>query len=129
MVERSKDWMDQGERDLEQARWSLKGGFYEWACFIAQQAAEKAVKALYQRLHGDSWGHSVSALLRGLPEGYRPEQGIIEAAMRLDRLYIQTRYPNGFDVGSPKDYFIGKDAEEALEDAARVVAYCKSKLP
>ena len=129
MVERSKDWMDQGERDLEQARWSLKGGFYEWACFIAQQAAEKPVKALYQRLHGDSWGHSVSALLRGLPEGYEADQDTMESAMRLDRLYIQSRYPNGFDVRSPKDYFTEKDSKQALSDALRVITHCKNKLP
>lgn len=129
MVERSKDWMAQADRDLDQAKWSAQGGFYEWACFVAQQASEKAVKSLYQALHSDSWGHSVSALLRGLPEGYRPGEDTIEAAMRLDRLYIQPRYPNGFDVGSPKDYFTKSDADAALEDALRVLTYCKSKLP
>lgn len=40
MPERSADWMVQAERDLEQARWSLEGRFFEWACFVARQAAE-----------------------------------------------------------------------------------------
>jgi HEPN domain-containing protein len=52
MPERSGDWMAQAERDLEQAEWSLKGGFYEWVCFTCQQAAEKAVKAVFQARHG-----------------------------------------------------------------------------
>ena len=52
MAERSRDRIEQAERDLEQARWSAKGGFHEWACFASQQSAEKAVKAFYQRLGG-----------------------------------------------------------------------------
>ncbi len=47
MVERSKDWMDQAEGDLEHAKNDLKSGFYDWACFSAQQSAEKAVKAVF----------------------------------------------------------------------------------
>ncbi|WP_211230153.1 HEPN domain-containing protein [Desulfovirgula thermocuniculi] len=34
-------------RDLEQAEDSRRAGRHEWACFAAQQAAEKAVKALH----------------------------------------------------------------------------------
>lgn len=45
MVERSVDWIDQAEGDLEHAKHDLKSGFYDWACFSAQQSAEKAVKA------------------------------------------------------------------------------------
>ena len=49
MVERSADWLRQARRDLENAEYELEGGFYEWACFLSQQAAEKAVKAVFQR--------------------------------------------------------------------------------
>ncbi len=45
----------------------LERGYYEWACFSAQQAAEKAVKALYQELGIDVWGHSIWRLLDRLP--------------------------------------------------------------
>jgi HEPN domain-containing protein len=50
MPERAADWLRQAERDLEHAHHALEDGDYEWAAFAAQQAAEKAVKALYQRL-------------------------------------------------------------------------------
>lgn len=129
MAERSKDWLAQAERDLEQARWLVQGGFYEGACFHAQQAAEKAVKALYQHFHGEAWGHAVSALLLLLPEAVRPGEALVDKARALDRLYIPTRYPNAFDRGAPKDYFIRQDAEVAIQDAAEIVAYCKSKVP
>jgi len=39
--------MRQALRDLSKAELSAKEGYHEWVCFIAQQAAEKAVKALY----------------------------------------------------------------------------------
>jgi len=41
--------MDQAVGDLEHARSDRERGFYEWACFSAQQAAEKAVKAVFRR--------------------------------------------------------------------------------
>ena len=47
-MERSRDWFDQAEGDLRHARSDVDGGYYEWACFSAQQAAEKAVKAVFQ---------------------------------------------------------------------------------
>jgi HEPN domain-containing protein len=47
MPNRSKDWLAQAERDLEQAEASQREGRHEWACFAAQQAAEKAVRALH----------------------------------------------------------------------------------
>lgn len=50
MIERSRDWMKQAERDLENAKYEMKGSFYEWVCFLSQQAAEKAIKAVFQRL-------------------------------------------------------------------------------
>jgi HEPN domain-containing protein len=128
MPERSKDWLAQAERDLEQARWSLEGGFYEWVCFISQQSAEKAIKGLFQSLHAEAWGHSLSNLLLQLPEEMKPTEHIIRTAKRLDKLYIPPRYPNGFASGAPKDYYNLDDANAAINDAAQIVNYCKSKI-
>lgn len=47
-MERSADWMDQAQGDLAHARNDLDDGFYDWGCFSAQQAAEKAAKAAIQ---------------------------------------------------------------------------------
>ena len=128
MSERSKDWIIQAVRDLEKAEKDLSWEYYEWACFTAQQAAEKAVKALFQYLHADAWGHSVSKLLKELPEETRPAQALIEDAIPLDRFYIPTRYPNGFDIGSPKDYFTKTDAENACKAAKGIIKFCKGKI-
>ena len=95
MPERSKDWLAQAERDLERCSLDIKYQFYEWACFTAQQAAEKAVKALIYSLKGLPWGHSITNLLRELSSKLKIPQSILEDAQLLDAYYIPTRYPNG----------------------------------
>ena len=47
MPSRAHDGLRQAVRDLEQAADSQAAGRHEWACFAAQQGAEKAVKALH----------------------------------------------------------------------------------
>lgn len=63
MPERSKDWINQANQDLHTAQGLLDQGSFEWSCFVAQQAAEKAVKAVIQKLNAVAWGHSVHELL------------------------------------------------------------------
>jgi len=92
MPERSGDWIRQATRDLASARSQKEAGFHEWVCFIAQQAAEKA---LYQHLGAEAWGHSLLELLRGLEEKVPLPPGLRDQALLLDRLYIPTRYLNG----------------------------------
>jgi len=67
MANRAGDWFAQAERDLEQARASQRDGRHEWACFAAQQAAEKAVKAVHYRRGARAViGHNVRALIEAL---------------------------------------------------------------
>ena len=55
MANRAVDWLAQAERDLQHARHSLEAGDFEWACFAAQQSAEKAAKAAFLALGGEGW--------------------------------------------------------------------------
>lgn len=50
-MERSRNWLEQALWNLEHAKSDLERGFYDWACFSAQQAAEKAVKPCFKK-----WG-------------------------------------------------------------------------
>ena len=125
MVRRFWDWFRQAMRDLEHARRSLEAGDYEWACFAAHQAAEKAVKALYQFLGMEAWGHSVSRLLSMLPERLRPPQDLVDKAKELDKHYVPTRYPNAYPEGAPADYYTRADAERAVKYAEEVVEYVR----
>ena len=57
-------WLLQAEADLSAARDSERSGHYEWACFQAQQSAEKAVKALlYSEGVTSIMTHSVTDLV------------------------------------------------------------------
>lgn len=128
MPNRAADWLTQGVRDLELARHATAGGFHEWACFAAQQGAEKAVKGLIAALGGESRGHAIVALAAGLREKTALPPPLLDAARRLDRHYIPTRYPNGFDRGVPRDYFTAADAAQAITDAAALIAFCQGHV-
>jgi len=128
MADRSKDWMAQAKRDLNHAVNSCEVGDFEWSCFSAQQAAEKAVKAVFLHLHGEGWGHSVYALLKALNDKVMVSQNLLESAKILDKHYIPTRYPNSFDSGMPGDYYTENEAQEAIRNAGEIIKFCESCL-
>lgn len=129
MADRHRDWLRQAEADLQAAAGSMEGGHHEWACFAAHQAAEKAVKALFLSRGLDAWGHTVSALLGSLAQaGIRVPTVIVDDGKQLDKHYIPTRYPNGFDSGAPTDFYTRADAEAAIAAGGRIVEFCTSHL-
>jgi HEPN domain-containing protein len=127
-MERSADWMDQAEGDLEHARSDLKGGFYDWACFSSQQAAEKALKAVFQKLGAEAWGHSVADLLEELSKSRRIPEELMDLALELDKVYISARYPNAHPSGSPRKRYTKNEAQRIVEYAGRIVNFCKGIL-
>jgi len=127
LVERSKDWMDQAEWDLEHAKQDLNTGFYDWACFSAQQAAEKAVKAVLQKQGVEAWGHSVYELLLDLKEKFNIES-LLNMALELDKAYIPTRYPNAHPSLSPRRRYTKEEAKRLVSYAEEIVRFCKSIL-
>ena len=42
----ARRWFQQALYDLKATRWNIDGGFHNTACFLAQQAGEKALKSL-----------------------------------------------------------------------------------
>jgi HEPN domain-containing protein len=127
-VERSADWIDQAQGDLEHARKDLENGFYDWACFSAQQAAEKAVKAVFQKIGAEAWGHSVADLLEELIKSHPVPEDLNDAALELDKAYIPTRYPNAHPSSSPRRRYIKAEAERLVGYAERVVKFCEDLL-
>lgn len=110
-------WLTQGRSDIKAARASLAAGSFEWACFQAQQAGEKALKAAWYHHSLDPWGHSLVRLIRDTP--VEPLRSALEPLMphakKLDKLYIPTRYPNGLPDLTPAEVFDQQDANEALD--------------
>jgi HEPN domain-containing protein len=127
MSDRSKDWQAQAWRDLEHARNDVTCGYFEHACFGAQQAAEKAVKAAYQKLHSEGWGHRVSTLLQELAAMSHPvPRTLVDDAKILDQYYVPTRYPNGFESGAPMDFYTEEQAADAVRRAEGIIRWCES---
>jgi Uncharacterized conserved protein related to C-terminal domain of eukaryotic chaperone, SACSIN len=128
MGNRYKDWWRQAEADLRHARNALADGDYEWSCFAAQQAAEKAIKALFQKLGMDAWGHTLTVLIGNLPSTIQPPTELIDYARILDKHYIPTRYPNGFDSGAPTDFYTSMEAQYAIQCAESILAFCRHQI-
>jgi HEPN domain-containing protein len=67
--------------------------------------------------------HAVNA--RGAPgRPRRPGRG----RKRLDKHYIPTRYPNGFDTGAPTDYYTDEEAERAIAEGGRILDFCRDSV-
>jgi len=128
LVERSIDWFRQGIRDLEAARLMVKQGFYEWACFLSQQASEKAVKAVLIRLGFEPFGHSVAGLLQEISKRFKVPNELIDRAKELDKAYIPTRYPNAHPEGAPFQLYTEVEARRLIEHAERITKYCEDIL-
>lgn len=124
-MNRYRDWIEQAERDLGRANLDIKYKYYEWACFTTQQSAEKSVKALCMLLGLEVWGHSITNMVKLLKKRIQIPKNLVEFAQMLDTFYIPTRYPNGFSVGKPSDYYNKKVAEGALDAAEGIFRFCK----
>lgn len=128
MGNRYLDWFRQAEADLCHARNALKDGDYEWSCFASHQAAEKAVKAVFQKAGMDAWGHTLTALMGRLPQSVKASEKLVDFAKVLDKHYIPTRYPNGFDSGAPTDFYTEQEAQEAVKYAEEILEFCRDQI-
>ena len=126
MTDRSRDWLAQAERDLEQARASRNDGRHEWACFAAQQSAEKAVKALHLSMNQEAWGCVVARLLSELP--IEVPQALIEKAKVIDGFYIPTRYANGHPEGAPFEHYGTIQSTDAINYAGEILKFVRSQM-
>jgi HEPN domain-containing protein len=125
MSNRSADWLAQAERDLQHAGKDAVDRYCEHACFGAQQAAEKAVKAVYLSRKAEGWGHRVGLLLEELKTvGIESPASLVDDAKLLDQYYVPARYPNGFESGSPKDFFTEEQARDAVRRATNIILWC-----
>jgi len=111
---------------LEQAKSSRKEDRHEWACFAAQQSAEKAVKALHLFLKQETWGHVVARLLSELP--ITVFEDLPDKAKVLDGLYIPTRYANGHPEGAPFEHYGKIQSEDAIKYAGEIIKFVRSEM-
>lgn len=115
----AKRWWLTAQEDLEAAKALHETKKYSHACFLEQQSAEKAMKALWLAIDGDPWGHSIQKLVMQFPaqSKLRDPQNWLAHAAYLDKFYIPTRYPNGLPDLTPSQVYSSKDSSQAIERA------------
>jgi len=108
-------WLAQAMHDLEDARYLTERGSHAAACFNAQQAAEKALKAYLVFVDGDKpRTHRIADLLKTaatFDPGLLPS---LADAAGLDPYYVSTRYPDAIGGALPADSFYGAESEKAI---------------
>jgi len=122
-------WWRQAERDLDDACYAFAGERYNLACFLAQQSAEKALKAyLYSQGVEMVWGHSVRELAEMAAEFDAEFAALGKEVAPLDQYYIPTRYPNGLPGGVPFEAFNTDDGQRGLRLAKQVLEAVRIRL-
>ena len=109
-------------------RGSKTSGRHEWACFAAQQAAEKGIKALHLHLGQEACGHVVARLLRELPGTISLPDGMLDQARVLDAFYIPSRYPNSHAEGPPFEHYGERQSEEAIDSARAILGFVDTAM-
>ena len=124
----ARTWFEQARADLAAAEDSAATGHHEWACFQAQQAGEKALKAvLSARGRTSVLTHSLRRLVHACAADDGAFADLDDDARWLDQHYIPTRYPNGLDAETtPSAYYEAKDSERCLRSARSILARART---
>lgn len=118
-LEEYERWSAHARSAREAADLLGKEGRPEWACFLYEQAAQMVVKALLKAIGVDAWGHDLTDLCGRLAPEHPAfaEEPVLQAAARLSRHYIATRYPDAHASGPPGVHYTPDDVLHAREDA------------
>ncbi len=108
----ARAWLERARSNLAIASATPVGALFEDLCFEAQQAAEKAIKAvLIWRSVVFPFVHDLAALLSMVPRQDLPLPPDVASAARLTQFAVLTRYPG---------VAAGPVSEAAYQDAVRM---------
>lgn len=89
-----REWLNRARSNLVIAKSNPLGAFLEDLCFEAQQAAEKAVKAVFvHRAVGFPYVHDLQKLLQRLEDHGVKIPKYVQQADELSPFAVLTRYP------------------------------------
>lgn len=118
-----REWLNRARSNLIQAKALQPGVYLEDLCFNAQQAAEKAIKALLiYRDVAFPYIHDLTKLLGLLQEAGEQIPDAVKRAGLLTRFAIFTRYPGIARPVSHQEY------EQAIAIAEAVIRWAEERL-
>ena len=118
-----REWLNRAKSNLLQARSKVEGIYLEDLCFDAQQAAEKAVKAvlIYWKVKFP-YVHDLAELLTLIKQAGRTVPESVRQAAKLTRYAVVTRYPGLAEPVSREEY------EEAVSIAGTAIRWAESEI-
>ena len=129
MREDSKIWFEEASWNFKNAEILLKNARYSTAVFQAHQASEKAVKSLLFSKNINGWGHSISNLLKKYKElTNRKIKSIMGDALKLDKHYISTRYPDSLPGIAPHKAYTKEEAKNAIKQEKMIMNFVKEEI-
>jgi HEPN domain-containing protein len=127
--EEGRRWLEQARVDLGWTRHLFEQGASYLVCFLAQQTAEKALKAfLYAQGEDVVLGHSVRRLCERAAAHDKRFEVYVDEWSILDSYYVPTRYPNGLPDDIPANVYNKEAAEQALRLAEATVAVVEASF-
>ncbi len=120
-----REWLNRANSNLARTKVGIDipGVYLEDLCFDAQQAAEKAIKAVL--LHQNvpfPYTHDLSELLTLVERGGEPVPQAVREAVRLTPFAAEARYPGSEEPVTRNEY------ESALLIAEAVVRWAEERL-
>ena len=118
-----REWMNRARSNLARSKSRMPGVYLEDLCFDAQQAAEKAIKAvMIARNIEFPYVHDLAHLLSLIEEGGEAIPVAIRQADELTKYATIMRYPGGIRPISEPEY------QEAVAIAEAVVRWAEERL-
>ncbi len=91
-------------------------GKYDICCFLAQQTAEKALKAyLFYQGQELIFTHSIFKLCDMAAQYETDFTTLKEQIKLLDFYYVEARYPNALEDVIPAEFYSQQDAQQAID--------------
>ena len=110
-----REWLNRARSNLALAKNRVPDAYLEDLCFEAQQAAEKAIKAVLLRLDIDyAYVHDLAYLLSLLEEAGVAVPDIVRKAEELTPYAVITRYPGPARPVAVEEYVLAVEVAEAV---------------
>jgi HEPN domain-containing protein len=118
-----REWLNRARSNLTRAKAKIPGVYLEDLCFDAQQAVEKAMKALLIK-HGITfpYTHDLAKLLTLLEEAGEEIPEAVREAGRLTRFAVVSRYPGLIESVTAEEY------QRAVTIAAAVIRWVEEQF-